>query len=171
MDYVQSWHLRYVAKSGVVSRLRAQNDASHDRPRCFRALMGAEQWAPACTAQVERPHLAIHSTLPPPVPLPPPSLCRYGSHCNSPKKHEMGQAMAKRGLCVYQMDIEGHGYSGGVRAYIEDHSHLVEDFLQVRAAERGWAWARRWQSPREQLRLARATTAGSSESRKSWDHN
>lgn len=80
-----------------------------------------------------------------PVPEPPavltcsaePPLPRrsYGSHCNSPYKHEMGKAMVAQGLCMYQMDLEGHGYSGGERAYVEDYHHWVDDIRQVRQQE------------------------------------
>lgn len=61
------------------------------------------------------------------------SVQRYGSHCNSPRKHEMGLSMPQKGLAMFQMDLEGHGYSGGERAYIEDYKHWVEDFRLVRA--------------------------------------
>lgn len=44
----------------------------------------------------------------------------------------MGMAMPKQGLCMYQMDLEGHGYSGGERAYIEDYNHWVDDYRRVR---------------------------------------
>lgn len=43
----------------------------------------------------------------------------------------MGLAMPEQGLCMYQMDLEGHGYSGGERAYIEDYNHWVDDYRQV----------------------------------------
>jgi len=43
----------------------------------------------------------------------------------------MGLAMPEQGLCMYQMDLEGHGYSGGERAYIEDYHHWVDDYRQV----------------------------------------
>lgn len=45
----------------------------------------------------------------------------------------MGLAMPEQGLCMYQMDLEGHGYSGGERAYIEDYNHWVDDYRQVRS--------------------------------------
>lgn len=44
----------------------------------------------------------------------------------------MGMAMPEQGVCMYQMDLEGHGYSGGERAYIEDYNHWVDDYRQVR---------------------------------------
>lgn len=43
----------------------------------------------------------------------------------------MGLAMPEQGLCMYQMDLEGHGYSGGERAYIENYNHWVDDYRQV----------------------------------------
>eukprot|EP00752_Nemacystus_decipiens_P009718 g8678.t1 len=55
----------------------------------------------------------------------------YGAHCNSPRKHQMGLAMPEQGLCMYQMDLQGHGYSGGERAYIEDYNHWVDDYRQL----------------------------------------
>ncbi|CAM9968109.1 unnamed protein product [Ectocarpus sp. 6 AP-2014] len=55
----------------------------------------------------------------------------YGAHCNSPRKHQMGMSMPEKGLCMYQMDLEGHGYSGGERAYIEDYNHWVDDYRQL----------------------------------------
>lgn len=44
----------------------------------------------------------------------------------------MGMAMPEQGVCMYQIDLEGHGYSGGERAYIEDYNHWVDDYRQVR---------------------------------------
>eukprot|EP00903_Cladosiphon_okamuranus_P014574 g13516.t1 len=55
----------------------------------------------------------------------------YGAHCNSPRKHQMGLAMPEQGLCMYQIDLEGHGYSSGERAYIEDYNHWVDDYRQL----------------------------------------
>ncbi|CAN0039375.1 unnamed protein product [Ectocarpus sp. 4 AP-2014] len=62
----------------------------------------------------------------------------YGAHCNSPRKHQMGMSMPEKGLCMYQMDLEGHGYSGGERAYIEDYHHWVDDYRQVTREGRQW---------------------------------
>lgn len=39
--------------------------------------------------------------------------------------------MPEHGLCMYQMDLEGHGYSGGERAYIEDYNHWVDDYRRA----------------------------------------
>ncbi|CAM9233043.1 unnamed protein product [Hapterophycus canaliculatus] len=55
----------------------------------------------------------------------------YGAHCNSPRKHQMGLAMPAQGVCMYQMDLEGHGYSGGERAYVEDYNSWVDDYRQL----------------------------------------
>lgn len=38
---------------------------------------------------------------------------------------------------MYQMDLEGHGYSGGERAYIEDYNHWVDDYRQVTRGSAG----------------------------------
>ena len=44
----------------------------------------------------------------------------------------MGQTMRLHGVCVIEMDLEGHGYSGGERAYVEDYHHWVDDYRRVR---------------------------------------
>ena len=44
----------------------------------------------------------------------------------------MGQTLCRQGLCVIEMDLEGHGYSGGERAYVEDYHHWVDDYRMVR---------------------------------------
>ena len=44
----------------------------------------------------------------------------------------MGLAMPQQGVCMFQMDLEGHGYSQGERAYIENYWHWVDDFRLVR---------------------------------------
>lgn len=60
----------------------------------------------------------------------------------------MGLAMPGQGLCMYQMDLEGHGYSGGERAYIEDYNHWVDDYRQVRKTGPRWGsecvWRKAW---------------------------
>uniref|UniRef100_A0A7S2UYB6 Serine aminopeptidase S33 domain-containing protein n=1 Tax=Fibrocapsa japonica TaxID=94617 RepID=A0A7S2UYB6_9STRA len=54
----------------------------------------------------------------------------YGGHINDPKGTTLGESMSKKGLAIITMDLHGHGYSEGERAYLEDWNHFVDDELQ-----------------------------------------
>ena len=51
-----------------------------------------------------------------------------------PSKAKLGVATAELGLAMVQLDLPGHGYSQGERAYISRYSHWVDDYFQVRVA-------------------------------------
>ncbi|CAM9130735.1 unnamed protein product [Discosporangium mesarthrocarpum] len=84
----------------------------------------------------------------------------YGTHINTARKQELGNAMPPQGLAMVQMDLEGHGYSGGERAYIERYMHWVEDYLQLleivaggrELEEAGGGYIRASQTQRRKLR-------------------
>lgn len=54
-----------------------------------------------------------------------------------PSKAKLGVAMAELGLAMVQLDLPGHGYSEGERAYITSYSHWLDDYFQVRVAKNG----------------------------------
>lgn len=66
---------------------------------------------------------------------------RYGGHNNAPPKVRLGNAMPPLGLAMVQIDLPGHGYSEGERAYIEQYSHWVDDIFQV-LYQRLCSWCR-----------------------------
>lgn len=39
--------------------------------------------------------------------------------------------MPPLGLAMVQIDLPGHGYSDGERAYINSYTHWLDDYLQV----------------------------------------
>eukprot|EP00638_Chattonella_subsalsa_P008219 CAMPEP_0117756438 /NCGR_PEP_ID=MMETSP0947-20121206/14079_1 /TAXON_ID=44440 /ORGANISM="Chattonella subsalsa, Strain CCMP2191" /LENGTH=345 /DNA_ID=CAMNT_0005576027 /DNA_START=16 /DNA_END=1050 /DNA_ORIENTATION=- len=54
----------------------------------------------------------------------------HGSHINNPASVKFGEDLAQIGnLAVFMLDMVGHGYSEGERAYIEDYTYLVSDGL------------------------------------------
>lgn len=56
---------------------------------------------------------------------------RYGGHVNSSPKVKLGKAMVPLGIANVQLDLPGHGYSEGERAYATHYLHWVDDIFQV----------------------------------------
>lgn len=56
---------------------------------------------------------------------------RYGGHISSYHKMKIGNDLPPLGLAVAMLDLPGHGYSEGERAWIKQYSHWVDDILQV----------------------------------------
>lgn len=54
-----------------------------------------------------------------------------------PSKAKLGASMVKLGLAMVQLDLPGHGYSEGERAYITSYSHWLDDYFLVRVAKNG----------------------------------
>lgn len=65
----------------------------------------------------------------------------YGGHTNVPSKAKLGVAMAELGLAMVQLDLPGHGYSEGERAYITSYSHWLDDYFQLLEAVAGGGFA------------------------------
>lgn len=45
------------------------------------------------------------------------------------------------GLAMVQLDLPGHGYSQGERAYIDSYTHWLDDYFQV--GRMGGRWSER----------------------------
>ncbi|CAM9249183.1 unnamed protein product [Laminaria digitata] len=65
----------------------------------------------------------------------------YGGHTNVPSKAKLGVAMTELGLAMVQLDLPGHGYSEGERAYITSYSHWLDDYFQLLEAVAGGGFA------------------------------
>ncbi|CAN0167476.1 unnamed protein product, partial [Ectocarpus sp. 13 AM-2016] len=61
----------------------------------------------------------------------------YGGHVNSSPKVKLGEAMVPLGIANVQLDLPGHGYSEGERAYATHYSHWVDDIFQLLEAFAG----------------------------------
>ncbi|CAM9351887.1 unnamed protein product [Ectocarpus sp. 12 AP-2014] len=61
----------------------------------------------------------------------------YGGHVNSSPKVKLGKAMVPLGIANVQLDLPGHGYSEGERAYATHYSHWVDDIFQLLEAIAG----------------------------------
>ncbi|CAM9266009.1 unnamed protein product [Ectocarpus sp. 4 AP-2014] len=61
----------------------------------------------------------------------------YGGHANSSPKVKLGKAMITLGIANVQLDLPGHGYSEGERAYATHYSHWVDDIFQLLEAIAG----------------------------------
>ena len=49
----------------------------------------------------------------------------YGSHCNRPTYVELFERLLSLGVSVIAIDLEGHGYSSGLRAHTESDKHDI----------------------------------------------
>lgn len=55
----------------------------------------------------------------------------HGAHINSPAPVRFGQGLVREINCgVVMLDLVGHGWSEGERAYVEDYNHLVQDAVE-----------------------------------------
>jgi len=54
----------------------------------------------------------------------------YAAHFNRPKYIAFVQMLLSAGIAVATIDLEGHGYSEGVRGYVEDYVLMVDDVQQ-----------------------------------------
>eukprot|EP00903_Cladosiphon_okamuranus_P009021 g8628.t1 len=61
----------------------------------------------------------------------------YGGHNSADGKVRLGNAMPPVGIAMAMLDLPGHGYSEGERAYIEKYSHWIDDMFQFMEAIAG----------------------------------
>eukprot|EP00903_Cladosiphon_okamuranus_P009022 g8629.t1 len=61
----------------------------------------------------------------------------YGGHNSSGPKMRLGNAMPPVGIAMAMLDLPGHGYSEGERAYIDTYSHWIDDMFQFMEAIAG----------------------------------
>ncbi|CAM9382724.1 unnamed protein product [Ascophyllum nodosum] len=61
----------------------------------------------------------------------------YGGHISVPPKVQLGSAMPSRGIAMIQLDLPGHGYSQGERAWVKSYHHWIEDYFQLLEAIAG----------------------------------
>ncbi|CAM9306043.1 unnamed protein product [Discosporangium mesarthrocarpum] len=55
----------------------------------------------------------------------------YGGHTNSRPKYKLGSAVKSSGMIMVQLDLVGHGYSEGERAYSNHYSEWLDDVMQL----------------------------------------
>lgn len=61
-----------------------------------------------------------------------------GEHCHRSGYGRLYQALSKAGVDVYSCDHQGHGLSGGERAYVERYASFIDDLeLYVRSIAKG----------------------------------
>eukprot|EP00752_Nemacystus_decipiens_P011419 g10140.t1 len=65
----------------------------------------------------------------------------FGGHANSPAKMQLGNALPPHGLATVMLELPGHGYSEGERAYIDKYSHWMDDMFQFLEAVAGGGFA------------------------------
>ena len=54
----------------------------------------------------------------------------YGAHINGPTTRRAAAELTPKNIALFSMDAEGHGYSEGERAYIEDFNLWIADTVQ-----------------------------------------
>lgn len=53
----------------------------------------------------------------------------YSNHVNSPEVKRMNENLIKQGTLVISLDLQGHGYSEGIRCYIAHYDQFVHDVV------------------------------------------
>ena len=53
----------------------------------------------------------------------------YSNHVNSPEVKRMNENLASKGTIVVSIDMQGHGYSEGLRCYVPRYDHFVRDVV------------------------------------------
>eukprot|EP01032_Pedospumella_encystans_P018224 gene18224-20752_t len=53
----------------------------------------------------------------------------YSNHVNSPEVKRMNENLANKGTIVVSIDMQGHGYSEGLRCYVPRYDHFVRDVV------------------------------------------
>lgn len=54
----------------------------------------------------------------------------YSAHINKPDFQVLSKCLNDKGVVVFGVDMQGHGYSEGERALVTSHDHLVEDICK-----------------------------------------